>query len=324
MLDILGIINKIKTKCNEYGMRFKCEDIPGSNAKKLGLEYNGGRFDVQISDNKIDVVSVDWSSVENQKIAKDLISMTQRPVDNLPADADKGYIALSECGKDSLFGGICVAAVWIHPDLSHGEDLLNIIKSVVTDVNTNLDEKYFKLRRYLSDRCPDGSYNTIVTEFNILDMEFISPDIPDIYVSLVRLSPSGYNKKLKQELYSDSFDEILNAMYSCAIGRLLLSVTSLQSKISVIGNSDSLKLDFPDSDIDLSYETINDSNENCAEMFLANMFARTEFLTDIEELGIRLGKKIPIGNDDTAKAFYEKNFKGLDESAQTEYMKLKY
>ena len=119
MMDILGIINKIKTKCNEYGMRFKCEDIPGSNAKKLGLEYNGGRFDVQISDNKIDVVSVDWSSVENQKIAKDLISMTQRPVDNLPADADKGYIALSECGKDSLFGGICVAAVWIHPDLSH-------------------------------------------------------------------------------------------------------------------------------------------------------------------------------------------------------------
>lgn len=321
MMDILGIINKIKTKCNEYGVRLKCEDIPGSNSKKLGLEYNGGKFDVQISDNKIDEVSVDWSAAENKKIAKDLISMMQGPVINLPADADKGYIALSECGRDSLFGGICVAAVWIHPDSSHREDLLNVIRSVTTDINTNLDEKYFKIRRYLSDRHLDGHCNVIVTEFNILDMEFISPDI---YVSLVRLSPSNYNKKLKQELYSDSPDEILNAMYSRAIGRLLSSVTSLQSKISVIGNSDSLKLDFPDSDIDLSYETINDSNENCAEIFMADMFARTEFLTSIEELGIRLGKKIPIGNDDTTKAFYEKNFKGLDESTQAEYMKFKY
>lgn len=321
MMDIVGIINKIKTKCNEYGVRLKCEDIPGSNAKKLGLEYNGGRFDVQISDNKIDEVSVDWSAAENQKIVKDLISMTQVPVIDLPADNDEGYIALSECGRDSLFGGMCVAAVWIHPDSSHREDLLNIIKSITSNVGTGLDEKYFKVRRYLVDKHQGGSDSLNLSMFNILDMGFVSPDI---YVELVRLSPTDYNTKLQQETHNNSPDEILIDMYCCAIKRLLSGIPSLQSKIIVIGNSNSLKFGFPDSNIDLSYEAINESNENCMEMFLANMFARTDFLTDIEELGILLGKKIPIGNDAAAKEFYEKRFKGLDESKQAEYMKLKY
>lgn len=321
MMDIFEVINKIKTKCVEYGVRLKCEDVPGSNAKKLGLEYNGGKFDVQISDNKIDEVSVDWSAIENQKIAKDLMSMIQGPVIDLPVDNDEGYVALSECGRDSLFGGMCVAAVWVHPDPSHREDLLNIIKSITSNVGTGLDEKYFKVRRYLIDRHQSGSDSICLSMFNILDMEFVSPDI---YVELIRLSPAGYNAKLQQEIYNNSPDEILIDMYRRAIERLLSGVPSLQSKIIVVGNSDSLKFGFPDSDIDLSYETINESNENCMEMFLANTFARTEFLTDIEELGILLGKKIPTGNDGATKEFYEKHFKGLDESKQAEYMKLKY
>lgn len=321
MMDIFEVINKIKTKCVEYGIKLKCEDVPGSNAKKLGLEYNGGKFDVQISDNKIDEVSVDWSAIENQKIAKDLMSMIQGPVIDLPVDNDEGYVALSECGRDSLFGGMCVAAVWIHPDSSHRENSLNIIKSITSNVNTGLDGKYFKVRRYLTDRHLGVSDNLNVSMFNISDMEFVSLGI---YVELVRLSPAGYNTKLQQEIYNNSPDEILIDMYRRAIERLLSGVPSIQSKIIIVGNFDSLEFNFPEHQSIGRTLRINESSENCMEMFLANTFARTEFLTDIEELGILLGKKIPIGNDEAAKEFYEKHFKGLDESKQAEYMKLKY
>ena len=125
MFSVFDIMNTIKDKLDEYDVQFTSEDLP-DGGKQLGINSRGGTFKVRINDNKVSGANIDWSLVKNQTVTDELQRLLEGNLDKTVLrssvyksdDPTTNIIGSDESGKGDLFGGIVVAAAWVHPVLA--------------------------------------------------------------------------------------------------------------------------------------------------------------------------------------------------------------
>lgn len=337
MFSVFDIMNTIKEKLDEYQVQFTSEDLP-DGGKQLGINYRGGTFKVRINDNKVSGANIDWSLVKNQTVTDELQRLLEGNLDKIVLrssvyksdDPTINVIGSDESGKGDLFGGIVVAAAWVHPEL----------------VPTLKNENKFKDSKKMDDRECMGLVASIADETNVSKAErdgytqyIISAYENKLVVSVLVASAMQYNQGVVA--HGNNPEKTLEGWHLMAIGDLIdelatLKCTDVDDLVAVVDQF------VPKFDEDSSlYQTVMDqakergfkeftielreqAEDKVLSVAVASVFARVYFIKQIADMGLAMEKDIPLGSGKTARKFYEKNLGGMEDIELAKFMKLEY
>ena len=336
MFSVFDIMNTIKDKLDEYDVQFTSEDLP-DGGKQLGINYRGGTFKVRINDNKVSGANIDWSLVKNQTVTDELQRLLEGNLDKTVLrssvyksdDPTTNIIGSDESGKGDLFGGIVVAAAWVHPELA---------------VQLK-EEGTFKDSKKMDDRTCMGLVANLADGTNISKAErdgytqyVISAYENKMIVSVVVASPMQYNQAVIA--HGENPERALQDWHLMAIGDLTDELyghkcTDVDDLVAAV---DQFVPRFEESNLydtvieqakeegfkEFSIELREQAEDKVLAVAVASIFARVYFIKQIADMGLAMEKDIPLGSGKTARKFYEKNLEGLEDIELARVMKLKY
>lgn len=337
--SVFDIFNTIKEKFDEYEIGFTSEDLPGGG-KQLGVNYRGGNFKIRIMNNKIDGASVDWSLVKNQTVTDELQRALEGSLDKAVLkssvyrsdDPTINIIGSDESGKGDLFGGVVVAAAWIHPekcDTLRNDDELNIKDSKeLEDIEcVKTFTKLINGETHVEKSIGDG-----YTSYHI------SPADNRFQVVVVVTTPMDYNRGLCAH---KTPERLLESLHLLAIGDLVQLLherkcTDVDDLVAVIDQfipsldkekqlcttvyDQAKEFGFKEFSIELRPQ----AEQHVLACALASIFARVYFLNQVTMMGNDLGFELPLGSGKGPRKTYEKHFEGLEDQELAKFMKLQY